>query len=182
MKPRSRYMAHSSSLTQERSSSRAFCSARRSRPGSYGAGTPLRRASRTTRRRSSRRSSQGSETSKSSARTTIAVAASATVMPRGSAGAAGGPREEDHAIRGLRDLLERRDHLGLAPAGLGLDRNCGPHPLLELAPELLHEALLVLGDVDVAFGDELLAVARPHPQELHGAIMPEVLQRPLHGA
>ncbi len=34
MKPRSRYIAHSSALTQERSSSRARCSARRSRPGS----------------------------------------------------------------------------------------------------------------------------------------------------
>ena len=34
MKPRSRYIAHSSSLTHERSSSRARCSARRSRPGS----------------------------------------------------------------------------------------------------------------------------------------------------
>ena len=36
MKPRSRYIAHSSSFTQQRSSSRARCSARRSRPGSYG--------------------------------------------------------------------------------------------------------------------------------------------------
>ena len=34
MKPRSRYIAHSSSLTHERSSWRARCSARRSRPGS----------------------------------------------------------------------------------------------------------------------------------------------------
>ena len=34
MKPRSRYIAHSSSLTHERSSARARCSARRSRPGS----------------------------------------------------------------------------------------------------------------------------------------------------
>src|SRR4051794_33746602 len=157
MNPRSRYIAHSSSFTQERSSSRAFCSARRSRPGSYGAGTPLRRASRTARRRSSRRSSQGSETSKSRARTTIAVAARATVMPRRSARAASGAREEDHPVRGLRDLLERGDHLGLAPAGLGLDRNRGPHPLLELAPERLDEALLVLGDLDVTLGDQLLA-------------------------
>ena len=45
IRPRSRYISHSSSLTQERSSCRARCSARRSRPGSKsGAGTRARRA------------------------------------------------------------------------------------------------------------------------------------------
>ena len=40
-------------------------------------------------------------------------------------------------------------------------------PVVELAAEHLDQALLVLGDLEVAFGDQLLAVARPHAQELH---------------
>ena len=43
----------------------------------------------------------------------------------------------------------------------------GPHALVELAAELLDEALLVLGDLEVALGDQLLAMPRAHAQELH---------------
>src|SRR5438477_166636 len=50
-------------------------------------------------------------------------------------------------------------------------RDSGPHSLLELAPELRHEALLVFPDLDVALGDQLLAVAGAHAQEPHGRIM-----------
>src|SRR5690242_17299079 len=172
MKPRSRYIAHSSALTHDLSSSRARCSARRSRPGSKtGAPWPSARARRRARRASERRSSQGRLTSHSRASTTIAVAHSATVTARSSAGAARGPREEDHAAGLTWDLLERVHELGLAAAGLCLGRDRGPHALLELAPELLDEALLVFGDLDVALGDELLAVTRAHAQEPHRAIM-----------
>src|SRR3954449_10384607 len=80
---------------------------------------------------------------------------------------AGGAGEEDHARRAARDLLERRDHLGLPAPRLRRQRDGGPHALLELAPELLDEALLVLGDLDVSLGDQLLAVARAHAEELH---------------
>src|SRR5829696_1748982 len=85
--------------------------------------------------------------------------------------AAGGAREEDDAIGGAWDVLERTDHLGLAAARLGLHRDRGPHPLVELAAELRDEPLLVLGQLDVALGDQLLAVAGAHAQELHVAIM-----------
>ena len=39
------------------------------------------------------------------------------------------------------------------------------------------QPLLVLGDLGVAFGDQLLAVARAHAQELHGRIMSRALRR-----
>ena len=42
-----------------------------------------------------------------------------------------------------------------------------PHPLVELAAELLDQRLLLLGDLDIALGDELLAEARTHAKELH---------------
>src|SRR6185312_16299638 len=77
-------------------------------------------------------------------------------------------REEDDPIGGARDVLERPHHLGLTPAARALDRNRRPHALLELAPELLDEHLLVLADLDVALGDQLLAIPRAHAQELHG--------------
>src|SRR3954471_24793135 len=102
--------------------------------------------------------------------TTIPVTHSATVtvalLP-----AARGAREEDHPVGGARDLLERAHHLGLPAAALGLHRDRGPHPLLELAAELRDEPLLVLAHLDVALGDQLLSIARAHPQELHCRIM-----------
>src|SRR4051795_11343567 len=81
---------------------------------------------------------------------------------------AGRAREEDHPVGGARDLLERAHHLRLPAAALGLHRNRGPHALLELAAELRDEALLVLAHLDIALGDQLLSIARAHPQELHG--------------
>ena len=44
----------------------------------------------------------------------------------------------------------------------------GPHALFELAAELLHEQLLLLGHLDVPFGDEHLAVPGLHAKEPHG--------------
>src|SRR4051794_7869568 len=140
--------------------------------------SPASRASLRARRRSPRRSNHGTVTSHRSAMTTIAVAQRATVtavLLR----AARGAREEDDAAGVARDVLERADHLGLPPAALGLHRDGGPHPLLELAPELLDEHPLVLGEADIAFGDHLLAIPGPHPQELHGRIMSRALPRPV---
>src|SRR5688500_6203221 len=81
--------------------------------------------------------------------------------------AAGGAREEDHALRVRRNLRILPDQLGLAPAAArvgGGDRR--PHPLVELAAKLLHEALLVLAHPRVALGEEHLAVTGLHAQEL----------------
>src|SRR5438477_9768608 len=114
---------------------------------------------------------------------TIAVAARATVTPcppsrpapsapPASARATRGAREEDHALGGARYLLEGAHHLRLPPAGLRDHRHRGPHAVLQLAPELLHQPLLVLGDLDVALGEHLLTVARTHAEELHDPIMP----------
>src|SRR4051812_977931 len=101
--------------------------------------------------------------------TTIAVAQRATVTGgRPLGGAAGGAREEDHPGGLARDVLERVDHLGLAPPGRRGHGDRGPHALVELAAELLDEPALVLADVEVALGDQLLAVTRPHAEELHG--------------
>ena len=60
-----------------------------------------------------------------------------------------------------------------------LDRDRRPHPLLELAPELLDEHLLVLADLDVALGDQLLAISRAHAQELHAGIMSRASRQPV---
>src|SRR3954468_1025683 len=123
-------------------------------------------------------------TSHSSASTTMAVAARATITARSLpprspelTRAAGGAREEDDAVGRARDVLEGPDHLRLAPARLGLDRDGRPHALLELVAELGHEALLVAGHLDVALGDQLLAVSRAPPQELHAAIMSRAAPR-----
>src|SRR3954470_20104326 len=110
-------------------------------------------------------------TSHRSAMTTIAVAQRATVTARCLLRPARCAREEDDPAGGARDVLERPHHLGLSPAALGLHRDRGPHPLLELAAELLDEHLLVLADLDVALGDQLLAISRTHAQELHARIM-----------
>ena len=63
------------------------------------------------------------------------------------------------------------------PAGVPAGHR-GPHPLVELAAELLDEALLVPGHLDVALGEEDLAVARLHAQEPHRrAIMAKAARR-----
>src|SRR3954471_24123897 len=124
-----------------------------------------------------RRLTYGSMTSHRSAMTTIAVAQRATVTARCLLRSARGPRGEDHSIRGARNVLERPHHLGLAPAARVLDRDRRPHPLLELAPELLDEHLLVLADLDVALGDQLLAISRAHAQELYAGIMSRAPRR-----
>src|SRR3712207_5234761 len=124
------------------------------------------------RRISSLRSIHGSETSHSSATMTIAVATSATVTS-----APCGSREEDDAVGGAGNVLERADHLGLAAAGLRGDGDRRPHAERELLAEGLHQALLVAGDLGVALGDELLPVTRAHPQELHVAIMSRGVRR-----
>src|SRR3954454_14720300 len=171
IRPRSRYIAHSSSFTHDLSSSRARCSARRSRPGSYGATVPAAIAALRARRSSARRSNQGSVTSASRAITTMAVATRATVIGGWSARPAGGAGEEDHTVGLTRDLLEGADELGLTAPRLALHRNRRPHPLLELSADPREQPLLVLADPDVPLGDQLLAVAGTHAQELHPPIM-----------
>ena len=52
-----------------------------------------------------------------------------------------------------------------ARAGLGRGHR-GPHPLVELAAELLDQALLVLAHARVALGEEDLPMTRLHAQEL----------------
>src|SRR3954447_22105617 len=106
-------------------------------------------------------------TSHRSAMTTIAVAQRATVTARCLLRPARGAREEDDPAGGARNVLERPHHLGLPPAALRLHRNRGPHPLLELALELLDEHLLVLADLDVALGDQLLTISGTHAQNLN---------------
>src|SRR3954454_5792773 len=139
--------------------------------------SPWRIASRRARRRSARCSKCGTMTSHRSAMTTIAVAQRATVTGV-LRGPARGAREEDDAAGVARDLLERAHHLELPPTPLGLHRDRGPHPLLELAPELGDQPLLVLVELDVSLGDQLLTVPRTHAQELHGRIMSRALDRP----
>ena len=55
----------------------------------------------------------------------------------------------------------------LAAAVVGGRRHGGPHALVELAPELVDQRLLVLRDLRIALGDELLAEAWTHAEELH---------------
>src|SRR4051794_18744452 len=130
--------------------------------------SPLRRASLRARRRSDRFSKYGTSTSQRRATTTIAVAQRATVTAGYAlARPARRAREEDDPASLARDLLECTHHLGLPPTALGLHRDRGPHPLLELAPELRDQPLLVLLELDVSLGDQLLAVPRTHAQELH---------------
>src|SRR4051812_10327579 len=107
---------------------------------------------------------RGSMTSNSSARIRIAVAPSASGTAR-LAGPAGRAREEDHALGVTGDVVEAADDLGLAPAPAAVHRDRGPHAFVELAAELLDQGLLVLGDLDVPFGDQDLAMPRLHAQE-----------------
>src|SRR5947209_10633742 len=109
--------------------------------------------------------------SESSASATMAVAASASTNWAGGLPAARCPREEDHAVGVPRDVLERAHHARLTPAFRAGQRDRRPHPRVELAAKLLDQAPLVLREVDVALGDQHLAVARLHPKEAHAAIM-----------
>src|SRR3954454_3804141 len=139
--------------------------------------SPCARASRRARRRSERFSKYGIVTSHSRATMTIAVAQRATVTGL-LEGPARGAGEEDDPAGVARNVLERAHHLGLSTAALGLHRNRGPHPLLELLPELGDQPCFVLLELDVSLGDQLLAVPRTHAQELHGRIMSRALERP----
>src|ERR671937_47208 len=115
---------------------------------------------------------RGSATSNSKATIRAAVAPSARSISS-SAGAAGGAREEDHAVGVAGNVLEGPGDLRLAPAAPVGGRHRRPHSLVQLAAELLDERLLLLGDVDIALGDQHLAVPRLHAQEPHpGVIMP----------
>src|SRR5205823_6624565 len=81
--------------------------------------------------------------------------------------AAGGAREEDDAVGVRRDLPVALHEHGLADAGAGLGGGDGrPHPLVELAAELLDQALLVLAHARIALGEEDLPMTRLHAQEL----------------
>src|SRR5215210_3959938 len=92
---------------------------------------------------------------------TKAISASARRASSISGGrsAAGGPREEDHALGLGWDIGVLLDHLRLSPAAAGVrHRDRRPHALVELAAELLDEALLVLLHAGIAFGKEHLTV------------------------
>src|SRR5215218_4363988 len=99
---------------------------------------------------------RGIRTSASRAPTTMPVAQSASStagrpsLPR----AAGGAGEEDHPLGVARDLVERLDHGRLAAPVVGGLGHSGPQALVELAAEGLDELALVLGDLDVALGDQ----------------------------
>src|SRR5919108_2344939 len=98
------------------------------------------------RRRTSASSMRGIRTSASRAPMTIPVAQRASsTAGRPSVRAAGGPREEDHAVGVARDLLERFNHGRLAAPVVGGLRDRGPQSLVELAPERLDELALLLG-------------------------------------
>ena len=98
MKPRSRYIPHSSSFTQERSSSRARCSARRSRPGSYRRQLVEPVAPRRPARRGAR-ASAGRHAARAAGRRAPRDQREGEQGEQHRAGsAAGGAREEDHAL------------------------------------------------------------------------------------
>src|SRR3954452_13018750 len=102
----------------------------------------------------------GQPTSHNSATMTMTVAlrASSTEPSYPASAPAGGAREEDDALGVTRDLVERLDHLRLAPAAAGLAGNGGPHALVELLAEGRDEAFFVLGDLHVALGQQHLTV------------------------
>src|SRR5215211_2375095 len=156
MKPRSRYIPHSSSLTQER---------RSSRPGSYSARSsgpsPLGRVARRLRHRTTARMARGV------ARTIAMSASASSASSIGERSASRCARKEDHSLRVLRNLRVVLDHLRLAASAPRAGRRHGrPHPLVELAAKLLHETLLVLAQPRIALGEKHLAMTGSHPQEL----------------
>src|SRR5512132_265884 len=103
--------------------------------------------------------------------TPMATAASSirTVVP--ATVDSGAPRctgEEDDSVGVARDLRERFDHACFASPHGGALGDGGPHALIELAAELLDEQLLLLGHLDVPFGDQHLTVSGLHAKEPHG--------------
>ena len=68
----------------------------------------------------------------------------------------------------IKGHLKTAHELGLAAAVLAGHRDGRPHALIELAAELLDEQLLLLGHLDVPFGDQHLTVSGLHAKEPHG--------------
>src|SRR4051794_21873835 len=172
MKPRSRYIAHSSSFTHERRSSRARCSARRSRPGSCACGVVRRWACCLVIERQRRvvraalRAISGSD--RAVAKTTSARRARSIGARAPGGSAAGRTREEDHALCLAWHFRVVLHHDRLATTRGRVDcRNGGPHPLVELAAEFLDEGFVLLTDTRVALSEEDLSVAGLHAQQLH---------------
>ena len=92
-----------------------------------------------------------------------AISASAVAPGR----AAGGAREEDHALGVAWHLGEALDELGLAAAAGDARRHGGPHAGVELAAERLDQLPLLLGHRNVALGEHDLAMTGLHTQKLH---------------
>src|SRR5947209_14344354 len=111
---------------------------------------------------------RGHAISHSSATMTRQVAERARTTPGlpGIGRAAGRAREEDHALGVTGYVLEGLDDLCLPAAG-GARRHGRPHTLVELAPELVDQRLLVLLHLDVALGEQDLAISGLHTQQLH---------------
>src|ERR671914_263865 len=87
----------------------------------------------------------GLSSSGSASTTAISARARSASSIVRSGSAPGRPREEDHAFGVGRDLAVVLDHLGLAPTAARVVRgHRGPHALVQLAAELLHQALLLL--------------------------------------
>src|SRR4051812_29335180 len=165
MKPRSGYIPPSSSFTHERKTPRARCSARRSRPGSRSSRRSTRRDLRPRTRRADHPSAARKRSGAASATATSARARRASSTSTESA--AGRSREEDHPVGLSWNLGVLLHHPRLTtPVLVGRDRHGSPHAVVELAPELGHETLLVIPQPRVALGEEDLAMARLHSEEL----------------
>src|SRR3954449_3469813 len=167
MKPRSRYIAHSSSFTHERRSSRARCSARRSRPGSYSgtSSSPIVAI-----RADPRRWRKGVTTRTSSgiARATAISARASRANSTGPSGSAPrGAREEDHSLRLGRNFRVPPDQLRLATTTPGVGGgHRRPHAFVELPAKCLHQSLLVLEHLGIALREEDLTMPGFHAKEL----------------
>src|SRR5918998_6234945 len=117
------------------------------------------------RQRAIRSAATGQPTSHSRTRTTMTLALMARSTERRPVRplpAARRAREEDHARRIPRNLVEARHHLRLATAACRRVRDRRPHPRLELGTEGLDEILVLLGNLDVPLCDEDLAVTGLH--------------------
>ena len=158
-------------------SSRARASARRSRPGSYarrrwlgaGPGAPAAKAS--GQRRAEPDQRQDGEHDRRAGE------------DEGQPPAAGGKKTTRSASRGISEKSRTMVASCRVPSA---GRDGGPHPEVELAAELLDQALLVLGHLGIALRQQHVAVARFHPDELHrldyasGLRAADRLPRPKH--